>query len=179
MRTTISSRFSDRQGICALARHITLVVALTSTMPTMSADRDNTSAIWFQLGALSYHPNREHSYNERNVGGGVEYQFNHRHLVAVGVYENSYFDTTHYAYYVWRPIEFNDVNLLGIPIRSLRFGALAGLFDGYRRRNDGDLAPIVLPVVTVEWRYVGLNITAFPQVGDVDGGVAVQLKVRF
>jgi hypothetical protein len=178
MQPTLS-RPSVRERLCALAGLIAAVLALTSAIPTMAAERADTSGFWFQAGALSYHPDREHTYNERNVGGGLEYQFNHRHLVAAGVYENSYFDTMHYAYYVWSPIEVDDANLLGIPIRSVRFGALAGLFDGYRRRNNGDLAPIVLPVVMVEWRYVGLNITAFPQVGDVDGGVAVQLKVRF
>lgn len=128
---------------------------------------------------MSYHPDRDNSYNERNVGAGLEYQLNHRHLIAAGIYENSYFDTTHYAFYVWNPIEFHEVNLLGLPVRSVRFGALAGLFDGYRRRNDGNLAPVILPIVMIEWRYVGLNITAFPQVGDVDGGIAAQLKMRF
>lgn len=33
--------------------------------------------------------------------------------------------------------------------------------------------------VTTEWRYVGLNVSAFPYFVDVGGGIAVQLKVRY
>jgi hypothetical protein len=37
----------------------------------------------------------------------------------------------------------------------------------------------LLPAIMIEWRYVGLNISTFPQRGDVGGGKAAQLNARF
>lgn len=65
-----------------------------------------------------------------------------------------------------------------IRVPSMRFGILAGTVDGYRR-NNGRLAPVALPLVMLEWHHVGLNLTGFPSIGDVDGGIALQLKVGF
>jgi hypothetical protein len=136
------------------------------------------SAVWLNLGALSYHPNRDRHYNERNVGFGVEYQFNARHAIAAGRYKNSYYETSNFAYYAWTPLAFGDVNLGVLRVPSLRIGMLAGAVDGYRR-NSGRMAPIALPIAMFEWRHVGVNVTAFPHVGSIDGGIAAELKLRF
>jgi hypothetical protein len=136
------------------------------------------SAVWFNVGALSYHPNRDKQYNERNVGFGMEYQFNARHALAAGRYKNSYYETSNFAYYAWTPLEFTNANLGILRVPSVRIGVLAGAVDGYRR-NSGRLAPVALPIAMLEWRHVGVNLTAIPHVGNVDGGIAAELKVRF
>lgn len=158
-------------------RALSLFVALAfgpALVPAFAAD----SGLWFNVGALSYHLNRDKEHNERNVGFGGEFQFNSRHSIAAGRYKNSYFETSNFGYYAWTPLAWSDVNL-GIPqIPSIRFGVLGGAVDGYRR-NSGHMAPIALPIAMLEWRHAGVNISAFPHVGDVDGGIAAEFKLRF
>jgi hypothetical protein len=150
-----------------------VVLAFAAAIGVVSANAIERG-IWFNVGALSYHPDRDKHYNERNVGFGLEYQFNARHALAAGRYKNSYFQTSNFAYYAWTPLEFPSANLGIVRVPSLRIGLLAGALDGYRR-NSGRMAPVALPIAMREWRHVGVNLTAVPHVGDVDGGVAAEL----
>jgi hypothetical protein len=144
----------------------------------MTSGAQENGDTWVHLGALSYHANRDKQYNENNGGLGVEYRFNHAHSLMIGRYDNSYFHRSNYALWGWTPIEVEYVNLMVVRIPRARFGFLIGGVDGYER-NNGHFAPVLLPVLSLEWRQFGVNLSAFPSVAGVDGGMAIQFKARF
>jgi hypothetical protein len=51
--------------------------------------------------------------------------------------------------------------------------------DGYPDMCDGGFFPTLLPVATLEWNRVGVNLTYIPSIaGNVSGAVARQLKLQ-
>lgn len=125
---------------------------------------------WLNSGFVSHHFNRHANYNERNWGMGAEYQFNEIISVAVGTYKNSIHRTTSYGGIVWQPWHWEQFG----------FGFFAGAADGYPGIHGGKFFPLVLPVITFQTRYVGVNLIWIPSLKDkVDGCVALQLKLPF
>ena len=114
----------------------------------------------------SYHTNRSTKHNEDNTGIGVEYEWNAKSAVGLGVYRNSLWQETHYLVYRYTPVRLG----------SWRGGVFGGLADGYRA-NNGGVAPAGGGIVTGEWGHLGLNFIAAPS----DGAAvfAVQFKLGF
>lgn len=170
-----SSDASNRGLIGALIALILVVIAwlflfliAVVATPTYGAETE-PSRLWVTPGALSYHFNRNQGYNERNLGIGLEYRTSGNTSIALGQYENSVDRLSRYALLAYTPWH---------PTKHIKIGALIGVVNGYR---DGDnLSPVLLPVVAVEFKHVGANISVVPPVKDkIGGAVAVQFKFRF
>lgn len=127
------------------------------------------SKLWVTPGAVSYHFNRDKEYNERNFGFGIEYSLNKNWSVLAGQYQNSIGGVSKYGLVGYTPWH---------PNRYISVGALAGAVTGYHTNKSAMLA--VLPLVAVNFRHVGVNISFIPPVSKkVGGAVGVQFKFRF
>lgn len=124
---------------------------------------------WVTVGIASYHFDRSAGYNERNIGVGIEHDFNSDHAVSAGAYRNSINRVSRYALYRWTPIHVGHV----------RIGVLAGAVDGYHR-NGGGIAPAFAPTLTLDTRPIGISLIVIPGVSnDVSTAVGLQAKLRF
>jgi len=80
------------------------------------AKHEAQSELWLNPGMLSYHFDRDRSFNSRNVGFGAEYRYSSVASVTLGTYRNSYHESSNYIGAYWQPIQ------LGL----FKFGAVAG-----------------------------------------------------
>lgn len=158
------------QWLCAFLLGVILFIGFAAIILAISESAcADESSTWLQLGAASYHFDRDQHYNEINAGLGIEHQFNARHSLAAGFYRNSERNTSYYAVYGYTPIELGPVKL----------GALAGAANGYSA-HDGKWFPVILPVATAQIGRAGVNVTVIPPITEkIDGGIAVQFKWRF
>jgi hypothetical protein len=128
------------------------------------------SDFWVNFGAFSQHFNNASKFNQTNAGFGLEYQLDDDRALVIGQYRNSVRDTTRYLGGAWMPLEIGIV----------KFGAIAGMADGYPEMRGGGFFPIILPLMVVETRHVGINFTIMPNVATkVNGCLAMQLKFRY
>ncbi len=127
------------------------------------------SELWLNPGMLSYHFDRERSFNSRNVGFGAEYRYSTVASVTLGTYRNSYHESSNYIGAYWQPIQ------LGV----FKFGAVAGVFNGYSKTNDGGWFPALIPALTYEGERFGVNLLMVPSIPDkVAGSLSVQFKFK-
>lgn len=142
-------------------------VAVEATKPLQS--------LWVTSGFWSYHQAHRDYYNQDNKGIGFEAAFNDNWSLALGRYRNSVREHSRYVQAVWTPdvaqVRFGELRVTG--------GIAFGLVDGYPDMRQGKFFPALLPVASLEYGRVGLNVTYIPTIaGRVDGAVAVQLKVK-
>ncbi|MES2759683.1 MAG: hypothetical protein V4693_20115 [Pseudomonadota bacterium] len=124
---------------------------------------------WLASGFGTLHFNRDVGLSGSNVGLGVEYRMRGDVAVTAGLFRNSDLESSHYLGALWQPVAFGPV----------RLGAVAALFNGYPRMRDGGWFPALIPVATIEYKRVGMNVGFVPSYKDrLYGGVSVQLKVR-
>jgi hypothetical protein len=127
------------------------------------------SELWLNPGMLSYHFDRERSFNSRNVGFGAEYRYSTVASVTLGTYRNSYHESSNYIGAYWQPIQ------LGV----FKFGAVAGVFNGYSKTNDGGWFPALIPALTYEGDLFGINLLLVPSIPEkVAGSLSVQFKFK-
>ncbi len=127
------------------------------------------SELWLNPGMLSYHFDRERSFNSRNVGFGAEYRYSTVASVTLGTYRNSYHESSNYIGAYWQPIQ------LGV----FKFGAVAGVFNGYSKTNDGGWFPALIPALTYEGERFGVNLLLVPSIPEkVAGSLSVQFKFK-
>jgi hypothetical protein len=127
------------------------------------------SELWIDTGFATAHFDSGKDLNGRNPGVGLEYRFNGTTSATVGRFFNS--DRVHskYAGVIWQPYAIGPV----------RLGVVAAAFDGYPKMRDGGWFPALIPVATVEYQRVGVNIGVIPSYKDrLYGGVSVQLKFK-
>lgn len=154
-------------GILKLA-----VVVIAATCSLSATANEYEDEWWLTTGFKSYHFNRSANYNENNSGIGVEWHFKENHSMMLGTYHNSVRKYSNYLQYSWTPLQIGQVKL----------GGAVGLVDGYPALNGGKLSPSLMPVATWNFKMfsqdAGLNFVFIPTIGDVDGALAVQLKIR-
>ena len=62
-------------------------------------------------------------------------------------------------------------------VGALKAGAAVGAFDGYPKMRDGGWFPAILPVMAIEGRSIGLNISYTPKIGDkLNSALSFQVK---
>ena len=133
------------------------------------AKHEAQSELWLNPGMLSYHFDRDRSFNSRNVGFGAEYRYSSVASVTLGTYRNSYHESSNYIGAYWQPIQ------LGL----FKFGAVAGVFNGYSKTNDGGWFPALIPALTYEGELFGVNLLMVPSIPDkVAGSLSVQFKFK-
>jgi hypothetical protein len=127
------------------------------------------SELWLNPGMFSYHFDRDRSFNSRNLGFGAEYRYSSVASFTLGHFHNSYHESSNYIGAYWQPIQ------LGV----FKFGAVAGIFNGYSKTNDGGWFPGLIPALTYEGDLFGFNILMVPSIPDrVAGSLSVQFKFK-
>lgn len=155
-----------------------LLAALAGLGSAHGAFAQNTAAdtapqVWLNAGAHSHHFNRDRDFRKNNTGFGAEVWLGEDHALMAGTFMNSDDARSHYAAYQWRPLHWEPA---GVRIGA---GVSLGAFDGYPRYRNGAWFPAALPVVSVEYKRIGVNFFFVPTISDrTDGAISIQLKLR-
>ncbi len=73
---------------------------------------------------------------------------------------------------------YGAINWQPLIIGAWKLGGSAGILNGYPSRARGGAFFAALPMATYEGQRFGVNVGLIPSVGQVDGAVVVQFKVR-
>jgi hypothetical protein len=137
--------------------------------PDEKTPEKNKTAVWLNAGMLSHHFNRNKNLHEDNHGFGAEVMIDDDNSVTAGYFKNSDSQPSNYAGWVWKPMTWGPA----------RVGVVVAMLDGYPRMHDGGWFPAALPVVSFEYRSVGVNLLFIPPVGNkVYSAVVAQFKLR-
>jgi hypothetical protein len=129
--------------------------------------------VWLSPGIYSLHFDTSKDLRNDNWGLGVEVALAVDHTVIGGSYINSNGGRTHYGVYEWRPLHWQVSKV------EVSAGVLAGAFDGYPNYHDGGWFVAALPVLAIEGRYLGVNMSLIPTIKDrLDGALSIQFKLR-
>ncbi|CAN5459186.1 hypothetical protein BH11CYA1_BH11CYA1_00440 [soil metagenome] len=131
-------------------------------------DLESKHDTWLQVGALSYHSNRDGNYNEKNYGIGLLRRLDDESAFAVGYYKNSIHRDTFYATYHYTPYEIGPVKL----------GLQVGLVTGYKALGGGPV-PLLLPLATIEGKRTAVDLTCIPAFGGASSVCAAQFRFKF
>jgi hypothetical protein len=124
---------------------------------------------WVDSGFATYHFDRDKDLNGANGGLGAEYKFRADLAATAGRFYNSDRQYSNYIGAIWQPYAIGPV----------RLGAVVGGFNGYPHMRDGGWFPALIPVATIEYERVGVNIGFVPTYKDrLYGGISVQLKFK-
>ncbi len=163
-------KITFRRLLLTLICIVTTPISLSSNAEIFSIiESKPISEIWLNPGAYSYHFQKDKGFDNNNYGLGGEYRYSTTSSVMLGVFHNSDRDTSHYIVWHWQPLEFGPVHL----------GAVAGVIDGYPQMLDGGWFPVVIPMLSVEYRYIGANLLLVPSYQNrLHGAISLQLKLR-
>lgn len=129
--------------------------------------------VWLNPGFFSWHFDRTRDFREDNWGVGVEVVPAPDHAVMAGNYINSDRERSRYAAYQWRPLHWRPYDI------DVSAGIALGVFDGYPKMNNGGWFIVPLPVLAIEGKRLGVNLSIVPTIDDrVDGAVVLQIKLR-
>lgn len=132
-------------------------------------DSQPLNEVWIDSGFYSYHFDRNANLNGNNYGLGAEYRFSSVGTVTAGRFYNSDRAYSNYAGVYYQPLA----------IGPFRLGAVVGGFNGYPKMKEGGWFLAAIPMASVEWKRVGLNIAYVPTLKDrLYGAISVQLKVK-
>lgn len=110
--------------------------------------------LWLNPGFYAFHFQRHKNLNGNATGFGFEYRFSKTEGFTAGIYHSSNWRTSHYLGYFWQPWMLGPV----------RLSAVVGAIDGYPYvwMWNGNWFPAILPVASMEYHRVGLNIFLIP-----------------
>ena len=138
-----------------------------------AADPEFTPQVWLNPGIFSHHFDRSEGFREDNVGLGAEVLLAPDHALMAGTIINSERSRTHYGAYQWRPMHWQPYDI------NVSAGIIVGAFDGYPRYRNGGWFLAGMPVLAIEGKRVGINLSIIPTIKDrVNGAIAVQIKLR-
>ncbi len=150
-----------------------IFIALSLVGPAIADDASEERASWWlTTGFVSKHHDNNSHYRENNPGIGVEWHWSESWRVHAGHYRNSLDRSSNYLQLAWMPLHWGSGAL------DLRAGASVGVVNGYPPTRDGGYFPTLVPTLTLEYRRVGVNLVYIPSVWNVDGAVALQLKLK-
>jgi hypothetical protein len=129
--------------------------------------------VWINPGIYSYHFDTSKGLRNDNIGVGAEVLIARDHGLMAGSFINSNRARTHYAGYEWRPLHWQYAGV------NIGAGIAVGAFDGYPNYRNGAWFVAPLPMLSVEGKTFGANITLIPTIANrFDGALAVQVKMR-
>jgi hypothetical protein len=138
-----------------------------------AADTEFPPQVWLNPGFYSYHFDRDKNLRENNAGLGVEVLLAPDHGLMAGTFMNSRDERSYYAGYQWRPLHWRPAHAL------VSAGIAIAAIDGYPTYNNGGWFLSLLPLLSIEGRRIGVNLSIIPTIKDrIDGGIAVQVKLR-
>ena len=154
----------------------TLIVALAALCPLAQAGDLFTRVepaplkqFWVDSGFATYHFDRDKDLNGSNGGLGAEYRLRADLAATAGRFYNSDRQYSHYIGALWQPYAIGPV----------RLGVVVAGFNGYPGMRGGGWFPALIPVATIEYERVGVNVGFVPAYKDrLYGGISVQLKFK-
>lgn len=151
----------------------TVVLGSSGGAHAQATPAESSPQVWLNAGTYSQHFNRDKNFRENNTGFGAEVWLGNDHALMGGTFMNSDDERSRYAAYQWRPLHWQPA---GIHVGA---GITLGAFDGYPRYRNGGWFPAALPVISVEYKWVGVNVLFVPTIADrLDGAISLQLKLR-
>lgn len=172
-RSKVPASMSIRQ---ALLDSTLCLMLLAAAAGAQAADEPVPfkSRLWVESGFWSHHttPRKVGKYREQNHGFGLEWQFTPSLQLNAGHYRNSLDRPSNYLQVGWSPLSW-------APTENVAFtaGAAVGVVNGYPKIHQGYF-PTLIPMASVEYRRVGLNLVYIPSVARIHGAYAMQLKLR-
>lgn len=153
------------------------LLALAALAP-LSARADNPfelienkplQELWLNPGFYSYHYQRDKGLNDSNPGFGAEYRFSTVASATAGRFYNSDRDYSNYLGVYYQPVALGPV----------RIGAAFGGFNGYPHMRDGGWFLAAVPVLSYDYKRVGVNLSIVPSYKDrLYGAISIQLKLK-
>lgn len=118
--------------------------------------------------AKSYHQDRQHGYNEKNLGIGLELHINEDMRLVAGEYKNSFYNKSKYFGAAWLPFHRWDLSA----------GALFLEVNGYDLIKPKKFDLIAIPAVSYNKRNLEINLVAAPPLFKM-GFIGLQLGWKF
>ncbi len=129
--------------------------------------------VWLNPGIYSYHFDSSKGLRNNNIGLGAEVRLANDHALMAGTFINSNRQRSHYAAYQWRPLHWKWAGL------DIGAGIAVGGFDGYPNYRNGAWFLAPLPMLTIDGKTFGANLSVIPTVANrFDGALAIQVKMR-
>lgn len=132
-------------------------------------NQKSISEFWGNSGLYSYHFQTDKGFNNRNLGWGLEYRYSNINSVTVGGFYNSVRHNSRYAGWYWQPLRLD----------AMRLGIVFGGLDGYPQMHGGSWFLAAIPVASIEYERVGMNLFVLPNYKDrVYGLLSFQMKLK-
>jgi len=132
-------------------------------------DSKPINEVWLNPGFYSYHWQRDAGLNGNNYGFGVDYRFSTTTSFTAGEFYNSNRATSDYLGFYYQPVAIGPV----------RLGAAIGGFNGYPNMKNGNWFLAAIPVASVEYERVGLNLSFVPSYQNrLYGALSFQFKLK-
>jgi hypothetical protein len=176
--TTIDQNTSAGRGACSGPDGgrtlLMLFCALFSAAAQAEAiPEESFPQVWLNPGIYSQHFDSSKGLRNNNIGLGAEVRLASDHALMAGTFINSNRQRSHYASYQWRPLHWQWAGL------NIGAGIAVGGFDGYPNYRNGAWFLAPLPMLSIEGRTFGANISIIPTVAHrFDGALAIQVKMR-
>ena len=129
-----------------------VLIALTLSTAPVEAGELFPKSSWINLGMYSFHGKEDVPLNNENYGFGLEYKYTPTQSITAGTFKNSDFEQSRYLGWYWLPLEW----------KSLRFGGILGIIDGYSKALNGNFFPAILPAISYEGSRFGVNVYPIP-----------------
>jgi hypothetical protein len=140
------------------------------------ADEDSGTTypqVWISPGIYSHHFDPSKNLRNDNPGPGIEFAAARNHVYQAGSYINSVRARTYYAFYAYRPLHWQ------VGSAELSAGIALGAFNGYSGYRDGAWFVAPLPILSIEGRRLGVNMSIIPTIENrLDGAFSIQVKLR-
>lgn len=132
-------------------------------------NQTSQTSVWINHGFFSHHFERNKGFRENNYGMGVQVGLSPTNSFIGGAFRNSDDAHSRYLGWIWQPYK----------IDSARFGLWAGVLDGYPKMQNGGWFLAVFPMVSFEYKAVGVNLAVMPDYKDkLHGAIIGQFKLR-
>lgn len=173
VRHAVSVLHGDNGRNCLFA----LVLLFAAIYPAGAQADESTQKSWPQVwlnpGVYSHHFDSDKGLRNNNIGFGAEAMLSDNHVLMAGSFVNSNRARTRFAGYQWRPLHWK---ISGVDVGA---GIAISAFDGYPNYRNGAWFVAPLPMLSIEGRYLGANLSLIPTVANrFDGAFAIQVKLR-
>jgi hypothetical protein len=160
----------------ALLRVISIMLCCAFSAATAragTAGEETFPQVWLNPGIYSHHFDSSKGLRNNNIGFGAEMRLASDHALMAGTFINSNRRRSHYVTYQWRPLHWQWAGL------EVGAGVAVGGFDGYPNYRSGAWFLAPLPMLAIEGKTFGANISVIPTVANrFDGAIAIQVKMR-
>ena len=175
-KTVESTTMVERSG--SSPKRLRMLVLLSGALYAAAAaagasPQETWPQVWLNPGIYSQHFDSGKGLRNNNIGFGAEAMLARDHVLMAGSFINSNRARTHFGAYEWRPLHWQ---YSGFEVGA---GIAIGAFDGYPNYRNGGWFVAPLPLLAIEGKTLGANISLIPTVKNrFDGALAVQVKLR-